>query len=233
MISIISGITGISIISIIILDNFNKYGDVDRRIMTYVYVSILFLAHCMSITHTYFSCNYINYPLLLPISLIIPFASMVLFSCFILLSDIGISLKHWLNPFSNTFGYFVAILCGLRTLTDVLFKDAGDSSSPENDVLRRIRTDSTLIINTITPNTINDFINKMGAVLNNTNMDENIKRLTVLVNIKHDVAFIVWIGLVAMIAYATGNNYILSTDCNPSKKLTGLARDELEDSSGI
>lgn len=231
MISVISGFTGISIITIIILDKFGMYGGVDRRKMTYVYVGILFLVHCMSITYTYFSCNYINYPLLLPISLIIPFASMVLFSCFILLSDIGISLKHWLNPFSNTFGYFVAILCGLRTLTDVLFKNAGDSSSPENDVLRRIHTDSTLIINTITPNTINDFIEKMGAVLNDDK--GNIDRLTVLVNIKHDVAFVVWIGLVAMIAYATGNNYILSTDCNPSKKLTGLARDELEDSSGI
>jgi hypothetical protein len=73
----------------------------------------------------------------------------------------------------------------------------------------------------------------MDAVLNEDDREKNIKRLTVLVNIKHDVAFIVWIGLVAMIAYATGNNYILSTDCNPSKKLTGLARDELEDLSGI
>lgn len=208
------------------------YDNVDRRIiMTYVYVGILFLIHCISIARTYSSCNYINYPLLLPISLIIPFASMVLFSCFILLIDTDISLKHWLNPFSNTFGYFVAILCGLRTLTDVLFKNVDDSSSPENDVLRRIHTDSTLIINTITPNTIDDFIEKMGAVLNDEN--GNIDRLKVLVNIKHDVAFVVWIGLVAMIAYAAGNNYILSTDCNPSKKLTGLARDELEDSSGI
>lgn len=233
MISVISGFTGVSIITIIILDKFHMYDKVDRRKMTYVYVGILFLIHCVSIAQTYFSCNYINYPLLLPISLIIPFASMVLFSCFILLSDIGISLKHWLNPFSNTFGYFVAILCGLRTLTDVLFKNAGDSSSPENDVLRRIHTDSTLIINTITPNTIKEFIEKMDAVLNKGDDDKNIKRLKVLVNIKHDVAFIVWIGLVAMIAYAAGNNYILSTDCNPSKKLTGLARDELEDSSGI
>jgi hypothetical protein len=115
----------------------------------------------------------------------------------------------------------------------VLFKNAGDSSSPENDVLRRIHTDSTLIINTITPNTIAYFIDKMDAVLNKDDKDNNIDRLTVLVNIKHDVAFVIWIGLVAMIAYAAGNNYILSTDCNPSKKLTGLARDELEDSSGI
>ena len=219
MISLMFGLMIIAIFVVLSSDITSIYESLNRSKLAWGYLISIFIVQSLTNIMTIGACNYSNYVSIFLLSTLIPFISMIVFSYIILLDMTGLKFSYWLNPFANTFGYFAAIVNGLRDVTDSLFIQNTDGLPADlSEVLRRIHTDSTLIINTLTMDTIDPFIEKMNDILKTENRGENLKRLRELVTMKHDIAFVIWIGLVAMLSYSIGNNYILSNNCRPSKQ---------------
>lgn len=217
MISVIFGLMILAIFVISLSERFDIYEEmITRSTLSRLYILFIFIFQSLFNIVTINSCNQSNVVVMFIVSTIIPFLVMIVTSYIILLDIPGQGFGYWLNPFANTFGYFVTTLNGVRELTDELFiKSGGDKNADMNEVLKRINSDSSVIINTITVKSFESFLEKMKGVL--TEDENKIKKLRKLVTMKHDVAFVMWIGIVGMLSYSIGNNYIISNNCNPSK----------------
>jgi len=132
-----------------------------------------------------------------------------------------IMFPGWLAPFSNTFGYGVAKLSGLRDLANDIFKsdeDYGKAGKDASEALAHIYTDQSLLVNEITQNNFDNFWIKMKTLFNSGVYDnqELKEKLRDMVRLKDLVAEFVWYMLTGGLVTSVGYNYIVNSSCTLS-----------------
>jgi len=127
----------------------------------------------------------------------------------------------WLIPFSNTFGYGIAKLSGLRKLLDThILKSREQTGNKElSKTLGIIYDDPSLMINEI-PNTSEGFDNfwnkfETGKLLQSgaSKFKDELKQL---VRLKDIIAKFIWFSLAGVLTASTSYSYIISAGCKSS-----------------
>lgn len=128
----------------------------------------------------------------------------------------------WLSPFSNTFGYAVALVAGLNgTLNDILKPDIkGDGKEQEvmMEAITHIYSDKSMLVNEITPMNFYSFWDSMKGIMksesiNNKSLQEKLFGLVVL---KDTVARFVWYILAGTLVISVSYNYLANSNCQQS-----------------
>lgn len=139
---------------------------------------------------------------------LIPWAFLLIFKLIITL------LPGWLRPFSNTIGYFVVLMFGIKKLFINILKP----TDKNNQALLDIYINPSLLINEITEENFDKFwissknIIKPEFYNNNTIKD----KLLYMVKLKYIVSETIWYFLFGFLITAITNNYISSVKCNIS-----------------
>lgn len=141
----------------------------------------------------------------------------------------------WLAPFSNTFGYGVAVLAGLNTvLADILEPNPKSRKNAEtqamDEALAHIYSDKSLLINEITVSNFDYFWNKMQGVFqkgvySNAGLKGQLYSMVVL---KDVVASYMWYLLAGLLITSVSYNYIVNTACSNSAQDMQKRHDEYE-----
>lgn len=150
-------------------------------------------------------------------------------------------LPGWLSPFSNTFGYGIAKLAGLKGITDKIFKSQMELGSIQNEkqpggiekALAQIYTDQSLLINEVTPDNFNKFWDEMTPLFNK-GADQYKEDLRDMVRLKDIVAQFIWYMLTGGLVTSVGYNYIVNSACTLSSAEMKKRHDEyVEDEQKI
>tara|TARA_B100001769_G_C22112606_1_gene602512 strand:+ start:9189 stop:9854 length:666 start_codon:yes stop_codon:yes gene_type:complete len=134
---------------------------------------------------------------------------------FILLKLMLIIFPGWLSPFSNTFGYLVTTMFGVKDVLKNIFKQPGTESVDEfKATINYIYSNPTLLINEITTDNFDDFIETMnrGGLLEkgSNNNQEYLKKL---VGLKEIVAELIWTLLTGILTINIATNQIINASC--------------------
>ena len=115
----------------------------------------------------------------------------------------------WIQPFSNTFGYMVALVPSLgatQKLVAIL--------SPENSsLLKLITQDPNLLLNQFSTTRFEEIIQKLtqeGVVSGTPEAVDSFKSIVVL---KDGIAEFIWYFLVGSVALTTSYNFMMNTVC--------------------
>jgi len=132
----------------------------------------------------------------------------------------------WLSPFSNTFGYAIALMAGLsNVLADILKPKITKGSQPLSaqdesmmETLAHIYSDKSMLINEITPNNFNTFWSEMSGIMqpsavNNKDLMQSLYSIVVL---KDTVSKFIWYILTGALVISVGYNYLVNTGCSQS-----------------
>jgi hypothetical protein len=131
----------------------------------------------------------------------------------------------WLSPFSNTFGYAIAIAAGLNgTLNDILKPDIkGDGNITKDqevmmEAITHIYSDKSMLVNEITPINFTSFWNGMKGIMKNEAINNKAlqEKLFGLVVLKDTVARLVWYILAGTLVISVSYNYLANSGCQQS-----------------
>lgn len=172
-----------------------------------------------------------------------------------LISVMLLMFPGWKAPFSNTFGYAVAMIGGINGVADQLFKNKdleGFDSDTEGKIpakaklaaeaINHVYQDPTLIINEVTPEKFNNFWNLMtagGLIHTDQDWDEtddgpcdNLadckQRLYSLVVMKDVTADAIWYWLAGNLTISVTQNYILNSGCQTSAATMAKMEEDYE-----
>ena len=141
----------------------------------------------------------------------------------------------WLAPFSNTFGYGVAILAGLNTvLAEILEPNPKSKKTAEtqamDEALAHIYSDKSLLVNEITLDNFDYFWDKMQGVFQKGVYTNNGLRsqLYSMIVLKDVVARYIWYLLTGLLITSVSYNYIVNSSCNNSAEDMQKRHDEYE-----
>lgn len=135
----------------------------------------------------------------------------------------------WKAPFSNTFGYLITYLMGIRGLFNSILKsDFSSSSKGLNKIAEDIFEDNSLLINQLTPLNFESAIQKLKPLIDLNSLqsqfrgsnfmdDPKMKQLYRLVEIKDSVASGIWYILTGLLTISVSSMGILSGTCNKTK----------------
>ncbi len=130
------------------------------------------------------------------------------------------TFPSWNMPFSNTFGYGLALLAGLSETTEKLFKSTENASKEEIGFLEKIYTDRSLIINEITMNNFENFWNNMKGLFRDevkSDSTETVKKsLFKLVKLKELTAEYIWYLFAGVLITSISFNFIITSSCKRS-----------------
>jgi len=143
----------------------------------------------------------------------------------------------WKAPFSNTFGYFVTYLMGVKTVFNKLLKSDFKSSDPKlNKIMQDVYQDKAMLINELTPNNFEKAINQLSPIMNSSVVSNNkinwgndtLKTLKKLVLIKDEVSRFIWYVLIGTLITSMSNLGVMSQPCNLSVQQmeTSVARQQ-------
>ena len=186
----------------------------------FIYVCLLLVIQFGNNSQVLYStCGHIPYGAVIKVTLL-PW--ILIFYCLNFLLTI---FPGWLLPFSNTFGYGLATLAGLKdTLNGLLKSDIPTKNKEDKDlsnILGRIYADRSLLINEVIPDTVDNFIDKMrkGNLLRSYTdgkQDELINQLRRLVLLKELTAKAIWYILAGMLTISVSYNLIINSQCSKS-----------------
>lgn len=141
----------------------------------------------------------------------------------------------WLAPFSNTFGYGVALLAGLNNvLADILEPNPKSKKNAEtqamDEALAHIYSDKSLLVNEITVDNFDYFWDKMkGLFQKDVYTNKALKGdLYGLVVLKDTVAEYIWYLLAGLLITSVSYNYIVNSACSNSAADMQKRHDEYE-----
>ena len=163
-----------------------------------------------------------------------------------------LAFPGWLSPFSNTIGYGFAKLAGISSLMGDLFRFRGDGergqagqadqagqaqTNEAAEILGRIYADKSLLINEITPESLDDFWRNMWPLFRpevhvqsgaeGPDGDNPLKtRLRSLVILKDTVGLFCWYLLTGMLVTGVSYNYVMGSSCVKSAQQIEAAHDE-------
>ena len=134
----------------------------------------------------------------------------------------------WKAPFSNTIGYLIASMFGIRSTFNKMLKT---SENQGNDVINKIYNDPSMLINELQPDaptTVRydsdfdtEFKRLAKANIFKPGWEKYAKKLYNLVVIKDMVSSIVWYFLTSSLIIATSFNGIMNINCVRSKATLG------------
>tara|TARA_B000000475_G_scaffold270854_1_gene267322 strand:- start:1552 stop:2319 length:768 start_codon:yes stop_codon:yes gene_type:complete len=133
----------------------------------------------------------------------------------------------WKAPFSNTIGY--VILNGLGKL--IMGKGIGDAllailkKDNTNKLLKKVYADPSMMVNDITPDNFNVFIQRLGgnnSIKKSDVSEEDLATLYNFVVLKDNIASFVWYFLTGLLVIQNSNSYIQTMKCVRSE--TQLAK---------
>jgi hypothetical protein len=130
----------------------------------------------------------------------------------------------WLSPFSNTFGYAIALMAGLNdTFADIIEPNPkGIKLKPDESILQQalahIYSDKSLLINEITVDNFDYFWDSMKGVFKqsvyeNDTFKNNLYSMVVL---KNTVSMCIWYILTGILITSISYNYIINSGCKAS-----------------
>lgn len=126
----------------------------------------------------------------------------------------------WLSPFSNTLGYLVASLAGVRGTLDSILKPKISSSAGTKasaNALEHIYNDPSLLINEITPRNFDNFWETMkSGGLFKSDADVHKMALRKLVRLKDIVSEFIWFVLAGSLVASISFNYMVNKTCTLS-----------------
>ena len=140
----------------------------------------------------------------------------------------------WLGPFSNTFGYLVTQLMGIKDLFNNILKNPDDMTRTSDNAslivaIQDIYTDQSLIINKITTNNFDKFWEKMtNQKFFRPTANEFKDKLEKLVYIKELVSEYLWYILTGFMVSSLSYNAVTSEGCNVSAKEMKKRHDDFE-----
>jgi len=185
----------------------------------FIYMLLVFISEYfvnLGLTNTLCGSNQIPTAMLVTV---LPWC--VIFGIMVLLLSL---FPGWLSPFSNTFGYAVALMAGLNdTMADILSSNPtgtklGESNEQMQQALSHIYSDQSLLVNEITVDNFNYFWNNMKGVFRpgvaNSLALKN--QLYNMVRLKDIVATYIWYMLGGLLITSVSYNYIINTSCSIS-----------------
>uniref|UniRef100_A0A6C0JZJ0 Uncharacterized protein n=1 Tax=viral metagenome TaxID=1070528 RepID=A0A6C0JZJ0_9ZZZZ len=130
----------------------------------------------------------------------------------------------WLSPFSNTFGYAIALMAGLNDIfADIIEPNPkGVKVKPEESIVQQalahIYSDKSLLINEITVDNFDYFWDSMKGVFKqsayeNDTLKNNLYSMVVL---KNTVSMYIWYILTGILITSISYNYIINSGCKAS-----------------
>ena len=179
-------------------------------VMTIVYLAIM--------TIIQFSANYTNAkdkcggtPQLVPAINYTIIPNLIIFGSLLMAM---MFFPGWKAPFSNTLGYLVILLLDVKTVfTNMLVDDSN------NKLLKMVYRDPSMMINEITPENFEIFLNKMSGSKHsilNSNYKKFVPQLYNLVVIKDKIAEFVWYILTGALVISNSYSYIMTIKCKRS-----------------
>lgn len=139
---------------------------------------------------------------------------------FFIFIGLNVALKifpGWKAPFSNTIGYLVVKLLGVRkTFNNLLKSKFNTNNNGLNKVIKQIYEDESLLINEMTPINFDSAINKLKPLfdLNNVNYQSNVNALQKMVSLKDDISRFVWYILTGGLVISLSNMGVITSKCN-------------------
>lgn len=136
----------------------------------------------------------------------------------------------WKAPFSNTFGYLITYLMGIRGLFNSILKSTFSSTDKGlNKIAEDIFEDNSLLINQLTPLNFDTAIQKLKPLIDMNSLqsqfrgsnfleDPKLKHLLKLVEIKDSVSSGLWYLLTGLLTISVSSMGILSSNCNKTKE---------------
>lgn len=135
----------------------------------------------------------------------------------------------WKAPFSNTFGYLITRLFGIRNVFNELLKsDFNTNDKDLNKMMEEIYEDQSLLINQFTPDNFDTAIQKLDKLWNKTSegFQKNMEKLKFLINLKDDISRFIWYILTGILTISISSMGLLSGECKKSKE---QIKDEVEE----
>ena len=129
----------------------------------------------------------------------------------------------WLSPFSNTFGYLITSLFGVKDkIRDVLKNpDETGVTDKARETINYIYGNQSLLINEITMQNINSFLENMKDLLRegyDESPDEKtpskLDKLKDMIYLKESVAQFMWYILSGSLVISVATNSIINSGCN-------------------
>lgn len=138
--------------------------------------------------------------------------------------------SSWKLPFSNTIGYVVTYMFGIRTLlTDFIIDESKKNGSEDiTNAIQHIYSDPSLLINEITPETFENFWERMNSLFK-PDASEHKEELYKLVILKDIVSEFLWYVLTGGLISSICLNYISTSKCETSAQEMKDKHDEYEE----
>lgn len=137
----------------------------------------------------------------------------------------------WKAPFSNTIGYLVVSMAGIKNLILNIIESDYEKTVDVNKVTENVKilsmavnniySDPSLIINEITPENFNQFWENLKPVMRKGAYNDALLKgkLFKFVSLKDMISEYIWYALTSLIITSVSYNYILSKDCKETKKI--------------
>lgn len=192
-------------------------GTTSEKIFTVIYfILIISIQYTVNISNLSKRCGNVSYGTAMYVTLI-PwlFIFGLLYVCLII-------FPGWKSPFSNTFGYAVASIAGVKSLlTDSILEDPNALKKRGVkdllDVRQDIYNDPGLMINEITPDNYDLFWEKMSPIFREGAEDYK-ESLRQLIFLKDVVSEFIWYLLVGSFTISVSFNNISNVECKKSAK---------------
>ena len=128
----------------------------------------------------------------------------------------------WLSPFSNTLGYLMTTMLGIKKVIRDVFKDPNSSVDDKaKETIQYIYGNQSLLINEITISNFDAFKDSMSDLLRDDASDQEgtskitkLDKLKDMVYLKELVAQYVWYLLSGSLVIAIATNSIITSGCN-------------------
>jgi len=134
----------------------------------------------------------------------------------------------WKSPFSNTFGYLVTRIMGIKSLFNSLIKSNFNTNDKGlSKIAEYIFEDQSILINEMTPNNFDNSIKKLDKLWDKSNTDfsKNMERLKYLVSVKDYISEMIWYLLTGILTISISSMGLLSSKCGKS---VSQIKDEVE-----
>jgi len=147
----------------------------------------------------------------------------------------------WLAPFSNTFGYGLTIIMGIKNLINRIIDvdDTPDANNPQTNnsnskskfvksALQYITTDKGILINEITQENFETFWKNMQPIFRKEAKNDDVLKMQLynLVRVKTITSEVIWYILTGVLIVSISYNNILNTNCK--KNIQDIKQSSIE-----
>jgi|TARA_B110000114_G_scaffold169266_1_gene193029 hypothetical protein len=133
----------------------------------------------------------------------------------------------WLTPFSNTFGYGMTVMLGIKKVIRNVFKDPGTVSGQSDkatEALNYIYGNQSLLVNEITMENFEQFLGSMSKLLKTGADSKEVVVLKDLIYLKELVAQYSWFVLTGSLVISVATNSIINAGCSYNEEaIKGLS----------